>query len=376
MPTEATAAVLRAFEAPLTVEPVELRDPGPGEVRVRVVAAGVCHSDVGQADGEWAYPLPAVLGHEGAGIVEAVGAEVASVAVGARVVLNLAPGCAACAHCLQGRPILCQDALDAMGDGRLMTGPSPITGSDGAIAAYSLLACFATHAVVAERSVIPLPDGVPAAIAALVGCAVITGVGAATETLDVRAGSRGAVIGIGGVGAAAVQGARLRGAAAIDAFDVEPERLEAGRRVGATGGVDVRDEGRLEALRSTARTDGYDWTIVTVGRADAVKLGVDLLRPGGTAAVVGLTPEGVETGIDMLDLVTFEKRVVGSALGSISPQLLMPRIARLYLEGRLELDALAAEPLPLEAINEAFAASRRAEGPRPVLAISDGGVFA
>ncbi|MCS7007998.1 MAG: alcohol dehydrogenase catalytic domain-containing protein, partial [Gaiellaceae bacterium] len=352
------------------MERVELRDPGPGEVRVRLLAAGVCHSDVGQADGEWAHPLPVVLGHEGCGVVESVGEGVSGVAVGQRVVLNLAPGCARCSSCLQGRPIFCQDALDAMGEGRLTTGPSPITGADGPIATYSLLGCFATHAVVAERSVIAVPPSVPPPIAALIGCAVITGVGAATETLDIRAGSRGAVVGVGGVGAAAIQGARLRGAAEIAAFDVSPERLEAARRAGATEAIDVRDEERLDGLRRSARRDGFDWAIVTVGRPEAIRLGVDLTRPGATTAVVGLTPESVETGIDMLDLVTFEKRIVGSAFGSISPALLMPRIARLYLERRLALDALPSEPLPLEAINEAFARSRRAEGGRPVLAIS------
>jgi Zn-dependent alcohol dehydrogenase len=376
MPIEATAAVLHAFGQPLEVERVELRDPGPEEVLVRVVAAGVCHSDVGQADGEWTYPLPAVLGHEGAGVVEAVGAGVWSGAAGQRVVLNLAPGCASCLHCLQGRPILCQDALDAMAEGRLMTGPSPISGRDGPIAAYSLLACFASHVVVAERSVIPLPEGLPATVAALIGCAVITGVGAATETLDVRAGSRGAVIGVGGVGTAAIQGARLRGAAAVTAFDLSPDRLDAAQRLGATDAVDVRDDESLDGLRATARFDGYDWTIVTVGNGDAIRLGVDLTRPGGTTAVVGLTPEGSSVGIDMLDLVTFEKRVIGSALGSISPRLLVPRIAQLYLEGRLDLGALASEPLALEEINEAFDRSRRADGARPVLAISDGGAFA
>lgn len=370
MPIEAEAAVLRAFGEPLVLERVELRDPGPGEVRVRLLAAGVCHSDVGQADGEWSHPLPVVLGHEGCGVVESVGEGVSGVTVGERVVLNLAPGCARCSHCLQGRPILCQDALEAMGEGRLLTGPSPILGSDGPIATYSLLGCFATHAVVSERSVIPVPSAVPAPVAALIGCAVITGVGAATETLDIRAGTRGAVIGVGGVGGAAIQGARLRGAAEIAAFDLSPARLEAARRVGATETIDARDEELLERLRGRARRDGFDWAIVTVGRPEAIRLGVDLTRPGATTAVVGLTPESVETGIDMLELVTFEKRIVGSAFGSLSPALLVPRIARLSLEGRLELDLLASEPLPLEAINEAFERSRRADGPRPVLAIS------
>ena len=373
MPVETTAAVLHAFGEPQRIEQVELRDPGPDEVLVRIQAAGVCHSDVGQADGEWGFPLPAVLGHEGAGVVEAVGSNVSSVSVGEPVVLNSAPGCGRCVHCLLGRPILCQDSLDAMGEGRLTTGASPIRSELGPVSTYSLLGCFAGHAVVAERSAIPLPDGVPASVAALIGCAVITGVGAAIETLGVDAGSRGGVIGCGGVGVNAIQGARLCGAAEIVAFDVSPGRLEAAQTFGATDAVDVTDTDAVDRLRTRANRDGFDWTIVTVGRADSVRLGIELTRPGATTAVVGLLPENAPVPVDMLDLVTYEKRVVGSAYGSVSPQLLIPRIVRLYLEGRLALDELASEPLPLERIDEAFERSRRAEGRRPVLAISNEG---
>jgi S-(hydroxymethyl)glutathione dehydrogenase/alcohol dehydrogenase len=372
MPVETTAAVLHTFGEPQRIEQVELRDPGPNEVLVRILAAGVCHSDVGQADGEWGFPLPTVLGHEGAGIVQAVGSNVTGVSVEQPVVLNLAPGCGACDHCLLDRPILCQDALDAMADGRLTTGPSPIHGEHGPIATYSLLGCFATHAVVAEKSAISLPAGVPASVAALIGCAVITGVGAAIETLGVEAGSRGGVIGAGGVGVNAIQGARLRGAKEIVAFDVSLARLEEARRFGATETIDVGDAEALESLRGRARRHGYDWTIVTVGRDDAVRLGVDLTRPGGTTVIVGLLPEKAPVPVDMLDLVTYEKKIVGSAYGSISPQILMPHIAQLYLEGSLLLDELVSERFPLEEINEAFDRSRRADGLRPVLAIADG----
>ena len=370
MPVETVAAVLRAFGEPQRIERVELRDPGPKEVLVRVLAAGICHSDVGQADGEWAFALPAVLGHEGAGVVEAVGPEVTALSIGQTVVLNLAPGCNICEHCSAGRPILCQAALDAMEEGRLTTGPSPITGDDGPIATYSLLGCYAKHAVVAEASAIPLPNGVSAELGALIGCAVITGFGAVTETIDVKAGSRGAVIGAGGVGVNAIQGARLQGAR-VTAFDVSPERLEHARRFGATEAVDVRDEDLVADLRTRARRNGFDWTIVAVGNEAAVRLGCDLTRPGGTTVVVGLLPEQAPVPIDMLDIVTFEKRIVGSAYGSLSPRVLMPRIASLYLEGQLQLEALVGERLPLEDINEAFAFSRAGRGLRPVLAMAD-----
>lgn len=363
-PTTTRAAVLRAFGEPQRVEQVELRAPGTGEARVRLLAAGVCHSDVGQAAGEWSFPLPVVLGHEGAAIVEEVGPG-AGIAVGTRVVLNLAPGCGACAHCHGGSPIRCQVSLAAMGEGRLTTGPSPIAG--GAIATYSLLSCFAEHAVVAARSLIPIPDDVPADVAALVGCAVITGIGAAIATIDVPAGSRGAVIGAGGVGVNAIQGARIRGASEIVALDPSPERRELAGRFGATRAVDVRDSDVVGAMRAAAPTAGLDWTIVTVGNVDAMRLGVELLRPGGTAAIVGLAPEGAPVPIDMLDLVTYERRIVGSAYGSAAPPILIPRIIDLYRSGALLLDELVSHRFPLEGINEAFALSERAGGLRPVI---------
>ena len=370
MPIETVAAVLRAFGQPQTIEPIVLRDPGPGEVLVRMLAAGICHSDVGQADGEWPITLPAVLGHEGCGVVERVGPGVAGLVAGDRVVLNGAPGCGRCSHCLVGRPILCQSSLAAMSGGALITGSSPIRGLGGPIAAYSLLACFAEHAVVAAPSAIKLPAGVPDDVAALIGCAVITGLGAAIQTIDVPAGSRGAVIGVGGVGANAIQGARLRGAAEIVAMDASPERLDKATRFGATSGIDVRDGDRIAALRDAAAESGFDWTIVTVGASDAIRLGIDLTRPGGTTAVVGLMPQDEPVPVDMLDLVTYEKTIRGSAYGSLSPAVLIPRIVGLYLQGRLLLDELVSERLPLDGINEAFEHSRRAHGMRAILAIA------
>jgi Zn-dependent alcohol dehydrogenase len=369
------AAVLHAFREPHSIEHVLLRDPGPGEVLVRIVGAGICHSDVGQADGEWGFPLPAVLGHEGAGVVEAVGPGVTSVAPGRRVLLNMAPGCGRCPHCLVGRPILCQEALDAMGEGRLTTGPSPISGTTGVVSTYALLGCFAEHAVVAERSMLPLPDDVPADVAAVVGCAVITGVGAAIETLRVEAGSRGCVIGCGGVGVNAIQGARVRGAAEIVAIDPSGERRDAAARFGATGSLDPGDDDAVAELVARAPRQGFDWSIVTVGATSAMRLGVDALRPGGTMVAVGLTPENDSTPIDMLAVVTYEKTIRGSAYGTLSPLVLVPRILELYRRGLLLLDELVTHRLPLESIDEGFDLSRRAQGMRPVLAITNDGRF-
>jgi S-(hydroxymethyl)glutathione dehydrogenase/alcohol dehydrogenase len=372
VPIDTKAAVLKEFGRPQVVERIRVRDPGPGEVLVRLHAAGVCHSDVGQADGDWPFPLPAVLGHEGAGIVEAIGPDVVGVSVGSRVLLSSAPGCGACRHCAVGRPILCQRSLVAMSAGTLTTGGTPLEGATGPIAAYALLSCFSEHAVVAARSVVPLPDAVSFEVGALIGCAVITGVGAAVATLDIEAGSKGAVIGAGGVGVNAIQGARARGATTVLAADVVPTRLEQARHFGASDALDVREEGRIEELRVAASEDGLDWAIVTVGATEAVQLGFDLVGPGGVVCVVGLLPQGQPVSIDMLDLVTYEKRIVGSAYGSLDPRELIPRIIDLYLDGRLLLDELVSARLPLEGINDAFELSRRAEGIRPVLVLANG----
>jgi S-(hydroxymethyl)glutathione dehydrogenase/alcohol dehydrogenase len=322
---------------------------------------------VGAADGEWDHVLPVVLGHEGAGVIESVGPGVAGLHPGQRVVLDLAPGCGICGHCAVGRPILCQASLAAMGEGRLTTGPSPLTRDGVPIAAYSLLACFAEHCVVAARSAIPLPEGVAARTAAIVGCAVITGLGAAVETLAVPAGSRGAVVGAGGVGINAIQGARVRGAAQVVALDPSAERREWALRLGATSTLDPGDGDVGERLRRDAPDAGFDWSIVTVGAPDAIRLGVEIVRPGGTCCVVGLAPQGTPVPVDMLDLVTYERRIVGSAYGSLTPAVLVPRILALHAAGALRLDELVSHTFPLERIDEAFALSRAAHGMRSVL---------
>jgi Zn-dependent alcohol dehydrogenase len=370
VPLDVRAAVLRSFGGPHDIVQVWLREPGPGEVLVAIACAGVCHSDVGQADGEWDFPLPAVLGHEGSGVVEAVGPGVSAIAPGDRVVLNLAPGCGHCRHCMVGRPILCQASLEAMGEGRLTTGPSPIVLDDAPVAAYSLLACFAERAVVAQESVIPIPEDVPADVAALIGCAVITGLGAAIETLKVPAGSAGAVIGVGGVGINAVLGASLAGAETIVAIDPSPDRRQRAFSFGATEALDPSRAPEAAELRRRAASHGFDWTIVTVGAPEGISLGIETVRPGGTACIVGLAPQGAEVPVNMLDLVTYERTIVGSAYGSLTPRLLVPRIIELYRQGRLPLHRLISDRFGLEEIDAAFAKARRSEGLRSILEIA------
>jgi S-(hydroxymethyl)glutathione dehydrogenase/alcohol dehydrogenase len=370
LPTEARAAVLRAFRCPQEIRQVSLRAPADGEVLVRISAAGICHSDVGQADGEWDFPLPAVLGHEGAGVVEAVGPGVCGVSPGDFVILSLAPGCGTCRHCLSGRPIRCQRSLAAMAEGRLTTGPSPISADGEPVAAYSLLACFADRAVVAEASVVPVSPDVPAAVAALIGCAVITGAGAVLETVKVAAGSRGMVIGAGGVGVSAIMGAVLAGADEIVAVDPAAGRRARASEFGATATIDAGDARQIGELRRDAPTSGFDWSVVTTGQPEPIALGIEVIRPGGTACIVGLAGQKSPVPVDMLDLVTYERTVTGSAYGSVSPMLFIPRLVEFYRAGRLPLDRLISDQYPLDDINAAFARSREAAGLRSVLHIA------
>jgi alcohol dehydrogenase len=348
------AAILRAHGSPPVLEPVELRDPARGEVLVRITAAGICHTDLAFADGEQAHPLPMALGHEGAGVVEAVGAGVEHVRTGDRVVLNLAPGCGECSFCVTGRPALCKRWP---GEGRLVTGPSPITSHGVPVATFAGASCFARHAVVAAASALPVPDGVPDEVAAVVGCAVITGFGAATAALAIEAGSRGAVVGAGPVGASALQAARLRGAVEIVAVDPNGERRERALSLGAARAVAPGD---IDAVRGAC-----DWAIVAAGSGDAVSLGIELLAAGGTVVVVGTPPEPV--ALDVLDLVGQEKCVRGSTYGTGAPAMLLPRIFDLYRGGLLDLDALISERLGLDQVAAGMERARTAGGMRVML---------
>jgi Zn-dependent alcohol dehydrogenase len=260
-----------------------------------------------------------------------------------------------------------------MTDGELVTGASPLWGQGGAIAAYSLLACFAGHAVVAARSAVPLPQGVPADIAALIGCAVLTGFGAVVETLDVAAGTRGAVIGLGGVGMSALLAGLVCGADVV-AFDPQSERRDRAEALGASAAIDPSSD-QAQRLVDLAPDEGFDWSIVTAGIDSAIRSGIEITRPGGKTAVVGLMPEDAPVPVDFLELVTYEKVLLGSAYGSLSPEILIPRIVNLYLRGTLPLDELVSARFKLSQINEAFAASRKAQGVRSVIEISNGGNF-
>lgn len=349
------AAVLYAHNEPLRVEEVELAPPGPGEVGVRLHASGVCHSDWNTVTGATPSPLPAVLGHEGAGVVEAVGDGVASVAPGDPVVLSWLPACGRCFYCLQGRSSLCDAVAPALLAGTLLDGAVRLSRAGRPIHHYSFLSTFAERTVVPEASCVRIRPDVPLEVAALVGCAVMTGVGAALNRARVTPGSAVVVFGAGGVGLSVVQGARLAGAATIVAVDPLAGKRALALELGATHAVDPQSDDPVALARELTGGRGADFAFEAAGVPALVTQAFDALRRGGTLVCIGIPPEGAEVALPGPRLTREEKIVTGSLYGSCRPHLDMPLLLDLYAAGRLDLDRLVTRTYPLEAINEAFA---------------------
>ncbi|GII57642.1 alcohol dehydrogenase [Planotetraspora thailandica] len=348
------AALLENVGTPLVVRELTLDEPHEGEVLVRVEAAGVCHSDQHYLAGDLRCPLPVVPGHEGAGVVEAVGPGVTRVAPGDRVCLMWRPRCGQCRNCLVGRPALCEAAGIQASSGGLLDGTSRLSSAGAKVHHLLGVSCFAEYSVVSERAVVPVPEGVPAEIAAIAGCAVITGVGAVLNAIGRCAGDGIVIFGAGGVGLSSVLGAVLAGANPIVAVDVVPERLEMAASLGATHTVNAARDDVADALH-TIRPGGMEWAIEAIGRPATLETAVDVLRPGGTLVAVGLGAVGTTFSVPINVLVQREKRVVGSLYGSANPLVDLPRLFELYLAGRLPLDALVGRRYTLDHINEAFA---------------------
>jgi Zn-dependent alcohol dehydrogenase len=352
--TRARAAVLRAVGEPLTVEEIDISAPGRGELLVEIEAAGVCHSDLHYLRGDLRCPLPVVPGHEGAGRVIAVAPDAREgFAVGDRVALLWRPNCGRCAQCVAGRPIMCESGPVQAASGGLLDGTSRLSADGETIHHLLGVSCFAEQVVVPERSVVRVPDDVPAEIAAIAGCAVITGVGAVLNVIGACLGDAVVVIGAGGVGLSAVMGARAAGATTVVAVDVDDSRLELARTLGATHVVDGSDGDAAEQVLGLV-PGGVPWVVEAVGRPETLASAVAMLRPGGTAVAVGLGRIGQRFDVGINDLVQKQKRVVGSLYGSSIPQLDLPRIFDLYRSGALPLDLLIGDRFPLEEIGAAF----------------------
>ena len=363
------AAVLREPGRPIALEEVELDPPKPDEVLVRVAAAGVCRSDLHLAEGVLgAGRWPMVLGHEGAGVVEAVGDRIMHVAPGDRVAFCFVPACGSCRPCRAGHATLCEPAGKHGAAGVLMDGTSRLRLPDGTVLQHGLMtACFAERAVVAGAGVVPLGAGIPLWQAALLGCGVVTGIGAVRNTAAVQIGESVCVIGCGGVGLHVVSGARLAGARQIVAVDRSPQKLELARRHGATDAVDSSTADPVAAVRELAG-GGVDHALEVVGRPETIRAAWDVLRPGGTAVVVGLAPRGVEISLPAIEFLS-EKSIKGCYYGSASVADALPHIVSLVAQGRLELADVVSHFVPLDGINEALARLRYGEGARTIVVL-------
>jgi S-(hydroxymethyl)glutathione dehydrogenase / alcohol dehydrogenase len=362
------AAVLREPGA-VEVEDVELDPPKTGEVLVRVAAAGVCHSDVRLADGElgdgrW----PMVLGHEGAGLVEAVGDGVSHVTPGDLVGFSIVPSCRECAECRRGRLNLCVPAGENGVRGTLLDGTSRLRDRAGTTLQHALMtACFAERAVVAANSAVPLPAGLPLWQAALLGCAVVTGFGAVRNAARVQPGESVAVIGCGGVGLQVIAAARLAGASPLLAVDLDEAKLGLALARGATHAVEAGSA--TTAARIRRLTDGgVDHAFEVVGRSETMRLAWDAIRPGGTAVIVGLAPKGVEVTLPAIEFLS-DKGIRGSYYGNGDPMQDVPELGRLALSGQLDLAGVVTHVAPLEGVVDALERLRRGEGARTVLVI-------
>ena len=363
------AAVLHEPGAPVRVETVELDPPRAGEVLVRVAAAGVCHSDVRLADcvlGEGRWPL--VLGHEGAGVVEAVGEGVTHVAAGDRVGFCIVPSCGECAECRRGRLNLCVPAGENGVRGTLMDGTSRLRLPDGTPLQHALMtACFAERVVIMAAGAVPLPAGLPLWQAALLGCGVVTAFGAVRNTARVAAGESVAVIGCGGVGQQVLAAAALAGASPLVAVDLDPVKLELALSRGATHAVEAGSA--TTAARVVRIADGgVAHAFEVVGRPETMRLAWDVLRPGGTAIVVGLAARGAEVSLPAIEFLS-DKGIRGSYYGSADPQSDLPELAELALAGTLDLAGVVTHVEPLDAVADALDRLRAGDGVRTVLVV-------
>ena len=360
------AAILWEQGQPLSVEPAELGAPGPGEVLVEIKAAGVCHSDLHPARGDWPMRGPVVLGHEGAGIVQEVGAGVTRLRPGDHVVLCWAPACGACPPCLAGHAVLCDRLEKTNYRNRLPSGETRLRARDQDVASFLGTACFADHVVVAEAGAIAVPRDVAFDALATVGCAVVTGIGAVMKAARVLPGASVAVIGAGGVGLNVVQGAAIVGCERIIAVDRRPAPLALARAFGATDAIEAAAS-VPDAIRDLTRGRGADYVFDTVGTSATLGDAIASAGKGGTVVLTGLT--GIETlaSFPLFPFVMQEKRVIGSVYGSGNPAEDIPRLVSLYQAGRLKLHELVTRTYALDDVNQALEALANAEGARGVI---------
>ena len=370
-PATIRAAVLDRPSVPTQIEVLELDAPGPEELRVRMLASGVCHSDLHVRDGEWERAGPIVLGHEGAGIVEELGPDVGQQHPGLRpgglVALAWLTPCGRCRACRAGTLWLCSASPSYTH--RMLSGRAAIHRPDGSdVLTYSAIGTFAERQNVPAAAAIPLDPATPPEVAALIGCCVTTGVGAMTKTAEVKPGSSAVVIGLGGVGLSCVMGAALAGARTIVAVDRIDAKLELARSLGATDTILAGEDDAATLVAIRDLTDGGpDVCAEAIGLPRTIELAIASLPTGGTAVLVGMTPFGLRASFEAFPFVDGGRRILGSNYGSAIPAVDFPRYAELHLAGRLPADRLVTNRIGLDGLEDAFAAMRRGEGVRSMI---------
>ena len=368
------AAILRSMAAelpyaqtrPLSIESLELAPPGRGEVLVRIAAAGLCHSDLSVINGDRPRPMPMALGHEAAGIVEALGEGVDDLSTGDHVVMVFMPSCGHCNPCSEGRPALCEPGAAANGRGELLAGGSRLHLDAQLIHHHMGCSAFADHAVVSRRSLVRIDKSLPLTEAAMFGCAVLTGVGAVVNTAAVKPGQRVAVIGLGGVGLASLLGAVASGAAHIIAVDLSPEKLALAQSLGATAVINGSEGDVVEQVRALTN-GGVDFAFEMAGSIKALDAAVRMTKRGGTTVTAGLPPAEQNLPLSIVSLVGEERTLKGSYIGSSVPARDIPRYIDLYKSGRLPVDRLMSGSLGLDDINLGFDRLQRGEVVRQLI---------
>ncbi|MFN6552998.1 zinc-binding dehydrogenase [Mycolicibacterium septicum] len=345
--TRIQAAVLDG-DGTISIEHVELAAPGPGEVRVEIAAAGVCHSDLHVTTGAWDVPAPVVLGHEGSGVVTAVGPGVDDLEPGDHVVLSWVPGCGECRACQAGRPAQCALVASVVATGgTLYDGTTRLSNERGQIHHYLGVSSYAEQVVVPRSGAVKVRKDAPLEDIAIVGCAIATGVGAVRNTAGVEPGSTVAVIGCGGVGLACVQGARLAGASRIVAVDVVAEKLDLASKLGATDTVDASAVEDVVAALREVLPDGYDYIFDAIGKIATTEQAIAALGLGGAAVIVGLPPAGERASFDPLALAEADQRILGSNYGSAVPERDIPQLVDEVMAGNLDLASMISARRPL-----------------------------
>ena len=357
------AAVMRANNAPLEFEDVEIDDPGPGEVLVRTAASGICHSDLTVITGGLPFPPPGILGHEPAGIVEAVGEGVVDFAPGDHVIGCITSWCGVCKFCTGGRPYLCLTQYMGRPEGAR---PRLSTPDGDLILQFANLSSFAEKMLCPERSLVKIREDMPLDRACLIGCGVTTGLGAALNTVNIPAGASVAIIGCGGVGLSALQGARIVGAGKIIAVDAKPWKFDLAQKLGANQCVDASDGDPVAAVKELTG-GGADFVFECIGLVPTVQQAVAMTGRGGTTVLVGVVPVTEMVSISPADLTLQEKKITGSYMGSNRFRFDMPKYIDFYLDGRLFLDEMISSRIKLDEVNDAFDLMRNGEAARQVI---------